>query len=234
MNDKNWIKFRMIAWSIVAILLAIVLAVGIKGLGGNIFSGNIFSRGFTLSNMKVVKELKFDDIDDIKNIKTDFNTSDLIITENDEENIKVIVNSNKNLKNKKYKLKFDDIDDIKNIKTDFNTSDLIITENDEENIKVIVNSNKNLKNKKYINAEVRSQILNIEDFNNKSSRNIFGIFNGYYLEVEMKIPKSYKENITINNRVGDITFNSDLNLNKLDINIKTGDIDGNQSHIRKI
>lgn len=181
MNYKNWIKFRMIAWSIVAILLAVVLAIGIKGWGGSTFSGNIFTRGFTLSNMKVVKELKFDDIDDIKNIKTDFNTSNLVITEND-----------------------------------------------EENIKVIVKSNKKLKNKKYINAEVRSQTLNIGDFNNKSSRNIFGIFNGYYLEVEMKIPKSYKENITINNRVGDITFNSDLNLNKLDINIKTGDIDGNQ------
>ena len=155
MNDKNWIKFRMIAWSIVAILLAVVLAIGIKGWGGSTFSGNI-------------------------------------------------------------------------LKTDFNTSNLVITENDEENIKVIVKSNKKLKNKKYINAEVRSQTLNIGDFNNKSSRNIFGIFNGYYLEVEMKIPKSYKENITINNRVGDITFNSDLNLNKLDINIKTGDIDGNQ------
>ena len=142
MNDKNWIKFRMIAWSIVAILLAVVLAIGIKEWGGSTFSGNIFTRGFTLSNMKVVKELKFDDIDDIKNIKTDFNTSNLVITEND-----------------------------------------------EENIKVIVKSNKKLKNKKYINAEVRSQTLNIGDFNNKSSRNIFGIFNGYYLEIEMKILK---------------------------------------------
>ena len=60
MNDKNWIKFRMIAWSIVAILLAVVLAIGIKGWGGSTFSDNIFTRGFTLSNMKVVKELKFD------------------------------------------------------------------------------------------------------------------------------------------------------------------------------
>lgn len=181
MNDKNWIKFRMLLWSIVAILLALVLAIGIKGCGGNVFSSNIFNRSFTISNMKVVKELKFDDINNIKDIKTDFNASDLIITENN-----------------------------------------------EDNIKVIVKCNKTLKNKKYINAEINSNTLSIEDFNNKSSRNIFGIFNGYSLQVEIKIPKSYKENITINNRVGDITFYSDLNLNNLYIDVKTGDIDGNQ------
>lgn len=181
MNDKNWIKFRMIAWSIVAILLSVILAICINGWGGNIFSSSIFTREFTISNMKVVKELKFDDIDDLKNIKIDFNASDLIISEND-----------------------------------------------ENNIIIIVKSNKNLKDKKYINTKVSSQTLNIEDLNNRSSRNIFGIFNGYSLEVEVKVPKSYKENITINNRVGDITFNSDLNLNNLDIEVKTGDIDGNQ------
>lgn len=46
--------------------------------------------------MKVVKELKFDDI------KIDFNTSNLITIENNEDNIKVIVRSNKNVKNQKY------------------------------------------------------------------------------------------------------------------------------------
>ncbi|MCC3868726.1 DUF4097 family beta strand repeat-containing protein [Terrisporobacter mayombei] len=181
MNDKNWVKLRMILWSIVAILLALVLAVGIKGWGGNIFSGNISNRSFTISNMKVVKELKFDDINHIKYIKTDFNASDLIITENN-----------------------------------------------EDNIKVIVKCNKTLKNNKYINADINSDTLKIEDFNNKSSRNIFGIFNGYSLQVEIKVPKSYKENITINNRVGDITFDSNLNLNNLSIDVVTGDIDGNQ------
>lgn len=181
MNDKNWVKFRMILWSIVAILLSLVLAVGIKGWGGNVFSGNIFNRSFTASNMKVVKELKFDDVNHIKGIKTDFNASDLIITENN-----------------------------------------------EDNIKVIVKCNKILKNNKYINADINSDTLKIEDFNNKSNRSIFGIFNGYFLQVEIKIPKSYKENITINNRVGDITFDSNLNLNNLSIDVITGDIDGNQ------
>ena len=182
MNYKNWVKFRMVLWSIVAILLALVLIIGIKGWSSNRFSTNIFSRSFSISNMKVVKELKFDDINNIKNIKTDFNASDLIITENS-----------------------------------------------EDNIKVIVKSNKTLKNKKYINAKIKSDTLSIEDFNNKSSRNILGISNGYYLQVEIKIPKSYKENITINNIVGDITFDSDLNLNDLYVDVKTGDIDGNQN-----
>lgn len=181
MNDKNWVKFRMILWSIVAILLALVLAIGINGWGGNVFSSNIFNTNFTISNMKVVKELKFDDINHIKDIKTDFNASDLIITENN-----------------------------------------------EDNIKVIVKCNKTLKNKKYINAEINSDTLSIEDFNNKSGRNIVGIFNGISLQVEVKIPKSYKENITINNRVGDITFDSDLNLNNVYIDVVTGDIDGNE------
>ncbi|WP_434794067.1 hypothetical protein TPDSL_07110 [Terrisporobacter petrolearius] len=181
MNDKNWVKFRMVLWSIVAILLALVLAVGIKGWGGNVFSGNIFNRSFTSSNMKVVKELKFDDINKIKNIKADFNASDLTVTEN--------------------------------------------TEN---NIKIIVKCNKTLKNNKYINGDIKSDTLEIKDFNNKSSRNIFGIFNGYSLQVEIKVPKSYRENITINNRVGDITFDSDLKLNNLSIDVVTGDIDGNQ------
>ena len=31
---------------------------------------------------------------------------------------------------------------------------------------------------------------------------------------------NYKKNITIDNRVGDISFHSDLNINNLDINIK--------------
>ena len=178
MNYKNWVKFRMVLWSIVVILLALVLIIGIKGWSSNRFSTNIFNRSFSISNMKVVKELKFDDINNIKNIKTDFNASDLIITENN-----------------------------------------------EDNIKVIVKSNKTLKNKKYINAEIKSDTLSIKDFNNKSNRNILGISSGYYLQVEIKIPKSYKENITINNIVGDITFDSDLNLNDLYIDVKTGDID---------
>ena len=182
MNYKNWVKFRIVLWSIVAILLSLVLIIGIKGWGSNRFSTNIFSRSFSISNMKVVKELKFDDINNIKNIKTDFNASDLIITENN-----------------------------------------------EDNIKVIVKSNKTLKNKKYINSEIKSDTLSIEDFNNKSNKNILGISNGYYLQVEIKIPKSYNENITINNIVGDITFDSDLNLNDLYVDVKTGDIDGNQN-----
>lgn len=182
MNNKNWTKFRIFLWSIVAILLALVLIIGIRGWSGNIFSTNIFNRNFSISNMKVVKELKFDDINSIREIKTDFNASDLIITENN-----------------------------------------------EDNVKIIVKCNKTLKNKKYINAEINSDTLSIKDFNNKSSRNIFGISNGYYLQVEIKIPQSYKENITINNRVGDITFNSDLKLNDLYIDVNTGDIDGNQN-----
>lgn len=182
MNYKNWVKFRIVLWSIVAILLSLVLIIGIKGWSTNIFSTNVFNGVFSISNMKVVKELRFDDVNNIKNIKTNFNASDLIITEND-----------------------------------------------EDNIKIIVKSNKTVKNKKYINAEINSDTLSIEDFNNKSSRNIFGMSNGYYLQVEIKIPKSYKENITIKNIVGNIIFDSDLKLNDLHVDVKTGDIDGNQN-----
>lgn len=180
MNDKGWIKVRMIAWSIVAVLLVIILIIGLNGWGETVFSNNIFTRGFTTSSKKVVKELKFDDINDIENIKIGFNTSDLIISENS-----------------------------------------------EDNIKLIVKSNRKLKDKKYIKAEINSNTLNVEDYNNKSNRNIFNMFNNYYLEVEIKIPKDYKESITVDNRVGDVEIDSSLSLSRLDINIQTGDIEGN-------
>lgn len=181
MNNKNWIRFRMIAWSIVAILLAIVLAVSINGWGGSIFSSSIFTKGIITSNKKVVKELKFDNIDDINNIKTDFSISDLTITENN-----------------------------------------------DDNIKVIIKSNRNLKDKKYINAEVNSNTLTIEDINQKTNKNIFNMLKGHFLEVEIQIPKSYNRDIEINNNVGNITFDSDLNLNNLYIDLKTGDINGTE------
>lgn len=180
MNDKNWIRFRMVAWSIVAILLAIILAVSINGWGG-IFSSDIFTKGIITSNKKVVKDLEFDNIENIKNIKTDFTISDLTITENN-----------------------------------------------EDDIKVIVKSNRNLKDKKYIKSEINSNTLTIEDVNQKTNRNIFNIFKGYSLEVEIKIPKSYKGDIEISNKVGNITFDSDLDLNNLDVDLKTGDINGTE------
>lgn len=182
MRDKQWIKIRIIGWSTVAILLTIVLVMCIGGWGSNrIMKHDIFNKGFYYSNMKVVREVTFDNIDDIKNIKADLNTSDLIVNENK-----------------------------------------------EDNIKLIIRCNKTLKNKKYIDTQVDSHTLNITDFNNKSSENIFKILNGCSLEVEIKLPKNYKCSMDINKSAGDIEFISDLKFNNLNIDLKTGDIECDQ------
>ncbi|WP_455538980.1 DUF4097 family beta strand repeat-containing protein [Terrisporobacter sp.] len=176
MDDKKWIQIRIITWSIVAILLSVVLIVAVRGWGSS-----IFTKEFTISNKKVVKELEFDDIDNLKNIKINFGTSNLIISESD-----------------------------------------------EDNIQIIVKSNRKLKNKKYIDTNINSETLTIEDFNENSRKNFLNIFDKCILKVELKIPKSYNKNLTIDNKIGDITFDSNLNLNNLNVNIKTGDINVNK------
>ena len=176
MNDKKLIKIKLIAWSIVTILLCVVLVNGIWGGRRNFFIWSGFNFGSYSGNMKEVKTYTFD-----KN------------------------------------------ENIKNINALLDTSDLIISENNEDNIKVIVRCSKVSKNKKYMDVNVDKNVLNIKDLN--KNQNFLKFLKNYSLEVEVKIPKSYKNTLSIKDNVGDVDVISELDLKSLAMNVDTGDIE---------
>lgn len=179
MRDKGWVKLRIFIWSLVAILLSVFLISNLWG-SYNVFNGNIFSamNYSSTKNMKIIKEYKFDNVEEIKNITG-------------------------------------------NIKT----SDIVFRENDENNIKVIIKSNKNLKDKDFVKANVASDTLKIEDTERRNKVNIVGFNKGFYVDIQVLLPKKYNGNLDITNKVGDVDFVSNFKLNDINIDNKVGDID---------
>lgn len=179
MRDKNRIILRIVTWSLVAILLSVFLISNLQE-SVNVFSGNVFSSMNYMEgkNMKTIKEYKFDNIDDIKNITANISTSDIVFRKND-----------------------------------------------ENNIKVIVKSNRNLKDKDFVKANVSSDTLKIEDTERRTRVNLFGINKGFYVDIQILLPKNYNGNLDVLNKVGDVDFVSNFNLNNVTIDNKVGDVD---------
>ncbi|MEG1409508.1 MAG: DUF4097 family beta strand repeat-containing protein [Terrisporobacter sp.] len=199
MNDKKWIKFRMFIWSLIAVLLSIFLIFNVFSWGGSYFNNNIMNWGFsTNNNMKKINEYEFDDIDSIKNITTNINNSDVVLGKNNKDNIKVIVKSNKGIKDKN------------SIKADKNL-DTVSIEDKSNNTK-----GKFFGITKGIFMEVEVLIPDSYKGNLNIDNNVGDLSFVSSLEFH---------NVDINVKTGDVDINQKLIANKLVINNKVGDLD---------
>lgn len=148
-----------------------------------------------------------------------------IILEKDIFSINNLFNntSNKNMKViKTYTIK--DIEKFKDINVDISQGEIELLESKDNNIYISLKSNKNLKDKDYLNLDEDTSTLDITG--EKVSKIHF--LNNTNIKIEIQIPKSYKENMSIEVDVGDIIANKDLNLNNLNVTSNVGDIELNK------
>lgn len=99
MDNKKYNKIEMIAWSVVAVVLTVVLVVFLQknsfGIDG-LFKIN--SNG----KMKSVSEYTIKDTKNLKNISVDMSLGEVELTESKDDNIYVIFKANKDIKAEKY------------------------------------------------------------------------------------------------------------------------------------
>ena len=118
-----------------------------------------------------------------------------------------------------------EIGDIKNIKLDFVSSDVSVFTTDEDTCKVIQKSNKTLKEDEIFNTTKNNDTIEIKT---KQKFQLFSFgFISRYSQIEIYLPKTYVENLSINSISGNITTNSDLILNYLEAKTVSGDIISN-------
>lgn len=213
MKEKKYIMIRMIAWSIIAIFLTLVLVSNIWASPWNL-SPISFARGISFGNKyKVVKEYKFDNLKNIKNINTDLDCGDVILSHNKENNIKVIIRANRDVKDKEYITANEDLDTI-NIQNNINTKRV---------------------NWNTLNMEVEILIpdsykgnLNID--NNVCDIDMVSDFKFDTVDISLKtgdidiLGKLTANKIIINNEVGDFEANT-LSSKDITIDSNTGDIE---------
>lgn len=115
------------------------------------------------------------------------------------------------------------IDDIKEIKFDLSIDTVIVSESNEKYVKIIEKSNYKLENDEKLKVSKNGNMIEISrnEINNRKK------FNNIYRTVEIYLPKDYRNNLVLNNKLGDVYIESPFNLEKLEINQNTGDLNIN-------
>lgn len=121
-----------------------------------------------------------------------------------------------------------DLDDCDNINLDFSSENITITVTNEDKIKIIERANKELKeNEKFI-CDKSGKSINIRQGDSRS----FKIFNfGIRLNrsLDVFIPSSYKKELNLETRSGNIKVNGDLVLTNFSTKLSSGNFKSNGS-----
>lgn len=112
------------------------------------------------------------------------------------------------------------IDNIKEIKFDLSIDTVIVSESNEKYVKIIEKSNYKLENDEKIKISKNGNTIEVS----RKEINVRKNFNNIYRTVEIYLPKDYRNNLVLNNKLGDIYIESPFNLEKLEINQKIGDL----------
>lgn len=117
------------------------------------------------------------------------------------------------------------IDNIKEIKFDLSIDTVIVSESNEKYVKIIEKSNYKLENDEKIKISKNGNTIEVS----RNEINVRKNFNNIYRTVEIYLPKDYRNNLVLNNKLGDVYIESPLNLEKLEINQKIGDLNINSN-----
>ncbi len=115
------------------------------------------------------------------------------------------------------------IDDIKEIKFDLSIDTVIVSESNEKYVKIIEKSNYKLENDEKLKVSKNGNTIEVS----RNEINVRKKFNNIYRTVEIYLPKDYRNNLVLNNELGDVYIESPFNLEKLEINQNTGDLNIN-------
>ncbi|WP_042272777.1 DUF4097 family beta strand repeat-containing protein [[Clostridium] dakarense] len=113
-------------------------------------------------------------------------------------------------------------DSLKNIKINLTRDDLVIKTTKDKDIKIVESSNYKINKREQLNISEENNSLNIYRDNKMLEWISFGRFK--LRRIEIYIPENYKENLIVNNHVGDIDVLSNLNLENFEIYQNVGDL----------
>ena len=99
MDNKKYSKIEMIAWSVVAVVLTVVLIVLLQK---NSFGIDGLFKINSNDKMKSISEYTIKDTKNLKNISVDMSLGEVELTESKDDNIYVIFKANKDIKAEKY------------------------------------------------------------------------------------------------------------------------------------
>ena len=99
MNNKKYKIVEIVAWSVVAVVLTVVL---VGFMHKNSFEIDGLFGIKSNSKMKSIKEYTIDDMDQLKNISVDMSQGKVELTESEDDNIYIIFKSNKDIDSEKY------------------------------------------------------------------------------------------------------------------------------------
>ena len=115
------------------------------------------------------------------------------------------------------------IDDIKEIKFDLSIDTVIVSESNEKYVKIIEKSNYKLENDEKLKVSKNGNTIEVS----RNEINVRKKFNNIYRTVEIYLPKDQINILVLNNELGDVYIESPFNLEKLEINQNTGDLNIN-------
>ena len=118
----------------------------------------------------------------------------------------------------------DNTEKLKDINLDIDDSQIKLLESKDNNIYITIKSNKNIKSEDYIKLDQDDTTVEISSKKNTRIHFLKNTTN----QIEIQIPKSYTQNISIKTDIGDITSNKNLNLNNFNITSNIGDIELNK------
>lgn len=116
------------------------------------------------------------------------------------------------------------LDSCDKIRLDFSSSDILVKATDDNELKVIQRGNGDFKDDEKFTISNDNNTVTIQQGRSRVGFFIFG-FGNTGSEIELDIPKSYAKDLDIETSSGDVTFDSDMNLNSLKCTLSSGDLE---------
>lgn len=119
-----------------------------------------------------------------------------------------------------------DLENINDINFELDVDDINFVENTENQIKIIEKCTRELTEKEQLKITQDSKII---DISRNSELNLKSLGKSFKRELIVYLPKSYDKNLKLQLSVGDINFDSALNMNNIELKLSTGDVNFNKS-----
>ena len=114
--------------------------------------------------------------------------------------------------------------DIEQIALDFGSMDISVTVTDEEDIRIVQLASSKLSPGEFFTLENANGELRVSQ---GESRRIFGLFSfGVSQKLELYLPKSYAQSLSVTTRSGNVTLLSELITQELSFILTSGDLSG--------
>lgn len=128
--------------------------------------------------------------------------------------------------NKVQKEEVVEVKECKEIILKFTSENIIISSTSEDKLRIVETSNSELKDEEKFTCHKNGTKIEIIQGEHKPVSSLFNL-GGFNRKVEVFIPKSYKNDLEVSSRSGNLKINDDLNLNSIRCELSSGNLKSN-------